>query len=53
MAVVDADSGKVVATVPVGDGPDAAVYDPDKKLVFSSNGADGTLTVGKHEGAYR
>jgi YVTN family beta-propeller protein len=51
MAVMDADSGKVVATVPIGNGPDAAVYDADKKLVFSSNGADGTLTVVKQEGA--
>src|SRR5882757_1657142 len=51
MAVVSADSGKVVATVPIGNAPDAAVYDPDNKLVFSSNGADGTLTVVKQENA--
>jgi DNA-binding beta-propeller fold protein YncE len=51
MAVVDADSGKVVATVPIGNGPDAAVYDSDNKRVFSSNGADGTLTVVKQESA--
>jgi YVTN family beta-propeller protein len=51
MAVVDADSGKVVATVPIGNGPDAVVYDPDNKLVFSSNGSDGTLTVVKQESA--
>ena len=44
MAVVDADSGKVVATPRIGDGPDAAGYDPGAKLAFSSNG-DGTLTV--------
>jgi len=50
MAVTDYDSGKVVATVPIGDGPDAAGYDADKKLVFSSNG-EGTLTVVKQEGA--
>jgi YVTN family beta-propeller protein len=50
MAVVDYDSGKVVATVPIGDGPDAAGYDPDKKLAFSSNG-EGTLTVVKQESA--
>ena len=50
MAVVDYDSGKVVATVPIGDGPDAAGYDADKKLVFSSNGQSGTLTVVKQEG---
>src|SRR5258706_382793 len=51
MAVVDADSGKIVAMVPIGTGPDAAVYDPDNKLIFSSNGADGTLTVVKQESA--
>ena len=44
MAVVNADSGKVLATPTIGDGPDAAGYDPNTKLAFSSNG-DGTLTV--------
>jgi YVTN family beta-propeller protein len=44
MAVTDADSGKQVARVPVGDGPDAAAFDSKRGLVFSSNG-DGTLTV--------
>lgn len=44
MAVVDADTGKVVATPEIGDGPDAAAYDPGTKLAFSSNGS-GTLTV--------
>ncbi len=44
MAVVDADAGKVVATVPIGRGVDANRYDPSTHLVFSSNG-DGTLTV--------
>jgi YVTN family beta-propeller protein len=44
MTVVDADSGQVVATVAIGNGPDAAAYDPASKLVFSSNG-EGTLTV--------
>jgi YVTN family beta-propeller protein len=50
MVVVDAGSGKVVTTVAIGDGPDATVYDPDSKLVFSSNGA-GTLTVVKQDSA--
>jgi len=49
MVVVDAGNGKVVATVAIGDGPDAARYDPDTRLVFSSNGA-GTLTVIKQDG---
>lgn len=44
MMVVDADRGRVVATVPIGDGPDAAAFDPARRLAFSSNG-DGTLTV--------
>jgi DNA-binding beta-propeller fold protein YncE len=45
MAVVDADSGKVVATPVIGDGPDAAAFDPETQLAFSSNGGSGTLTV--------
>jgi YVTN family beta-propeller protein len=44
MAVTDADSGKVLATPEIGDGPDAAGFDPSRQLAFSSNG-DGTLTV--------
>ena len=44
MAIVDADGGKVVATVPTGDGTDAAGFDPATKLAFASNG-EGTLTV--------
>jgi DNA-binding beta-propeller fold protein YncE len=51
MAVVDADSGKMIATVAIGNGPDATAYDADKKLVFSSNGQDGTLTVIKQDSA--
>lgn len=44
MAVVDADSGKVIATPPIGQGVDANAFDPGTQLAFSSNG-DGTLTV--------
>ena len=50
MAVVDADSGKVVATPAIGEGPDAAAFDPGRKLAFSSNGESGTLTVVKESG---
>lgn len=45
MAVVTAATGKVIATPAIGNGPDAAAYDPGTGLVFSSNGEDGTLTV--------
>ena len=45
MAITDADSGKVVATPAIGEGPDAAAYDPETHLAFSSNGESGTLTI--------
>ncbi len=44
MAATDANSGKVLKLIPIGDGPDAAGYDAKNQQVFSSNG-DGTLTV--------
>lgn len=43
-AVVDADSGKVVATPAICEGPDAAGFDPATKYFFASCG-DGNLTV--------
>jgi DNA-binding beta-propeller fold protein YncE len=49
MAVVDADSGKVLATLPIGDGVDATTFDPGTGLAFASCGADGVLTVVKEE----
>jgi YVTN family beta-propeller protein len=45
LVVTDAVSGKQVAEVPIGNGPDAAAFDAERGLVFSSNGQDGTLTV--------
>jgi DNA-binding beta-propeller fold protein YncE len=52
MVVLDTD-GKVVARVPIGRGTDAAAFDPDAGLAFSSNG-DGTLTVvGEKDGEYK
>jgi len=44
MAVVDADTGKVIATPPIGEGVDANAFDPDTSFAFASNG-DGTLTI--------
>lgn len=44
MAVTDADTGKVVATPAICDGPDAAGFDPATGYVFASCG-DGNLTV--------
>ena len=45
MAVVNPDTGKVVATPPIGEGVDANAFDPGLSFAFSSNGGAGTLTV--------
>jgi DNA-binding beta-propeller fold protein YncE len=45
LVVVNLDSGATVATVPIGSGTDAAAFDSVRKLIFSSNGHDGTLSV--------
>jgi len=44
MAVVDANSGQIKASLSIGGGVDAIAFDPATKLAFSSNG-EGTLTV--------
>jgi YVTN family beta-propeller protein len=44
MAIVDADQGRLIATLSIGDGCDATAFDSQSNLAFSSNG-DGTLTV--------
>lgn len=44
MAVVDADSGKVLATPAIGEGVDATAYDDETGLAFASCG-EGVLTV--------
>ena len=49
MAVVDSESGKVIATPAIGQGPDAAGYDPGTHLAFSSNG-EGSITIIKRSG---
>lgn len=49
MAVTDSTDGKAIASVPIGEGPDAARYDAGRGRVFSSNGRSGTLTVVREE----
>ena len=44
LVVVDARSGRVVSTLPIGAGVDGVAFDPKRGLVYSSNG-EGTLTV--------
>ena len=45
MAVLDANNGHLVATLPIGDGPDAVVFDDAASMVYSSNGQSGTITA--------
>lgn len=50
--IVDADSGKVVANLPVGEDPDGIVYDPVRARLFIAN-RDGTMTIIRQSGADR
>jgi DNA-binding beta-propeller fold protein YncE len=50
MAVVDANSGKVIATPAIGDGVDANAFDESAGLAFASCG-EGVLTVVQEESA--
>src|SRR5436305_709595 len=44
MIVVDADNGRIIATLPIGTGSDGAAFDPKRKLALSANG-EGTISV--------
>ena len=44
LAIVDASGGKVLQTLPIGDGCDGAAFDNMTKNIFTSNG-DGTLSI--------
>jgi DNA-binding beta-propeller fold protein YncE len=45
MTVLDARDGHHVADVPIGDGPDAVVFDAVEAMIYSSNGESGTITA--------
>jgi YVTN family beta-propeller protein len=49
MVVLDTDSGKSVATAPIGERVDAAAFDPSTKLIFMSNGG-GNISVYHEDG---
>jgi alkaline phosphatase len=44
LLVMDAASGKTIARLPIGASVDAAAFDPDTRMIFTSNG-DGTLNI--------
>jgi YVTN family beta-propeller protein len=49
MVMMDSTSGKVLASVPIGDGVDANSFDPATSLAFASC-SDGTVTIAKADG---
>jgi YVTN family beta-propeller protein len=44
LAVLNVDSGKPVANIPIGDGTDGAEFDPSTQTVFTANG-EGNLSI--------
>ena len=50
LVVLNADTGQVVATLPIGSGVDGAAYDPDLRRVYAFNGF-GTMTVIQQDSA--
>src|SRR3984893_5388324 len=49
LAIVDATSGKTVYSFPIGQGVDAVAFHPTEKLVLTSNGGEGTMSVFKQD----
>lgn len=48
MVIIDAETGKVITTLPIGDRCDGVAFDPVMKRAYSSNG-EGTITVVQEE----
>jgi YVTN family beta-propeller protein len=51
MAVTNAENGQAVARVPIGEGPDAVVFDEATSMVYSSNGESGDITAVRQKDA--
>jgi len=52
MAIVDSKTGKLIATIPTGDGSDGLAFDPKAKVAVTSNGEGNMSFVGKRDGKY-
>jgi len=44
MAVMNAETGQVITTLPIGDHVDATAFDAETRMIFNPNG-EGTVTV--------
>jgi DNA-binding beta-propeller fold protein YncE len=45
LATLDADSGRVVATTPIGRGNDMVIFDASQRRIYTSNGIDANMVV--------
>ena len=45
MVILDSNNGRVIGSLPIGSGPDDSAYDPETRLVYTSNGGDGTVSI--------
>jgi hypothetical protein len=45
LAVMDAESGKVVTTLPIGRGNDGVIFDADSRQIYTSNGVEANLVI--------
>jgi YVTN family beta-propeller protein len=50
MVMMDSANGKVLATVPIGEGVDGGAFDPGTQLAFSSCGQSATVTIAREDG---
>ena len=50
VAVLDSDTGKLIATPTIGDDPDGLTFDPTNHRIFTSN-VDGTMTIIQQDSA--
>ncbi len=48
LVVLDSTNGRVISSVPIGSGPDDSAYDPETRLIYTSNG-DGTVSIIQQE----
>ena len=51
LTVFNANSGKIVASQPIGPGVDAVEFDSKTGLIYASTGGDGTLSIVHEDGA--
>jgi DNA-binding beta-propeller fold protein YncE len=49
LIVLNLETGKVITTLPIGEGVDGVVFNSTEKLIFTSNGDSGTITIIKQE----